>query len=497
MCNQSGFRLGAGKETEGGTKSCFDEPAAIYPMTIELIGVIALTLGIVSIFCPPAFIVNLFLYSILLGASAASILEALGGASLQPAHLLLGFLVFRLLRDNVIVRNIIHGFAFGRPGFWLLLTTIYCTATAYILPRLFAGQTLVVPARAESAYVIALAPSMTNLTQSIYFIGDFVCFVVLSGYATSLEGRKVLGNAALRFAALNLIFAVLDLVTYFTNTTELLSFIRNGTYGLLSDTEVAGFKRIVGSFTEASSFGSMTLGCFAFTGKLWLRGIRPRLTSILTFLSFAALIFSTSTTAYVGLFAFLAFSYLENLPRILHRSITSQMAIFIFVIPVIAAIVVIAIGFSDTYSIYLRDLLDTFVLKKMTTDSGMERSSWNRQAMENFFDTFGFGTGNGSLRTSSFPIAVLANLGIVGAVLFGLFFLTVFFSFRKRRPIDGLDDAYRQAAKSACFAWLITATVSGALVDLGLAFFALAALACSRPADVQRQEEMKLSDVAF
>jgi hypothetical protein len=466
-------------------------------MTIELIGVITLALGIASVFCPPPFIVNVFLYSILLGAAAASILEALGGASLPPAHLLLGFLTVRLLSDKIILRNIEGGFAFGRPGFWLLLTVIYSVATAVIFPRLFAGQTVVVPVRAESAYVIALAPSTANLTQSIYFIGDFVCFTVLSGYAASPEGRRVLGNAALSFAALNLVFAALDLTTYFTGTTELLSFIRNGTYGLLNDTEVAGFKRIVGSFTEASSFGGMTLGCFAFTGRLWLLGIRPRLTSILTSLAFAALIFSTSTTAYVGLSVFLAFSYLEMFSRLLRGPITSQMAIFIFVIPVVAAIIVLAILFSDAYSEYLRSLLDTFVLKKMSTDSGIERSSWNRQAMQNFFDTFGFGAGNGSLRSSSFPVAVLANLGMVGAVLFGLFLVMVFFSSGKGRAVDRLDDAYRQAAKSACFAWLITATVSGALVDLGLVFFAFAALACYEPADVQRQEQTKLSEATF
>jgi len=49
--------------------------------------------------------------------------------------------------------------------------------------------------------------------------------------------------------------------------------------------------------------------------------------------------------------------------------------------------------------------------------------------------------------------------------------------------MDQPDDAYRQAAKSACFALLIVATVSGALVDLGLPFFIFAALACSRPVE--------------
>jgi hypothetical protein len=461
-------------------------------MTIELIGIVALALGLASIYRPASFIVNVFLYSTLLGAAAASVLEALGGTSLPPAHLLLGFLTLRLVRDKAIASNILNGFAFGRPGFWLLLTMIYCTATAYIMPRLFAGQTVVVPVRAESAYTIPLAPAMTNLTQSIYFIGDFVCFVMIYGYASSLEARKSFGAVAVRFAALNLIFAAIDLGTYFTGTSELLSFIRNGTYGLLNDTEVAGFKRIVGSFTEAASFGGMTLGCFAFTSRLWLLGVRPRFTAMLTFLAFSALVFSTSTTAYVGLAVFLAVTYVEMLVRVLYRPLTPQMAFLVLGVPLIGAIIVLSVAFSDTYSVYARDLLDTFLFNKMQTDSGVERSLWNRLAMQNFFDTYGFGTGNGGMRSSSFPIAVLANLGVLGAILFSLFFVTVFASSPKGGQTDTLDDAYRKAAKSACFAWLITATISGALVDLGLAFFAFAALASAGAAQVRLREPIKL-----
>jgi hypothetical protein len=466
-------------------------------MTIELIGIIALALGFASMYRPPSFIVNVFLCSTLLGAAAASILEALGGTSLPPAHLLLGFLTLRFLRDKAISKNILNGFAFGRPGFWLFLTTIYCTVTAYIMPRLFAGQTVVVPVRAESAYTVPLAPAMTNLTQSIYFIGDFVCFVMIYGYVSSLEARKSFGAIAVRFAALNLIFAAIDLGTYFTGTSDLLAFIRNGTYGLLNDTEVAGFKRIVGSFTEAASFGGMTLGCFAFTSRLWLLGIRTRFTGILTFLAFSALVFSTSTTAYVGLAVFLAITYLEILLRIFFRPFTPQMAMLVFGVPLIGAILVLSIAFSDTYSVYLGSLLDTFLFNKMQTDSGVERSLWNRLAMQNFFDTYGFGTGNGGLRSSSFPIAVLANLGFIGAILFSLFFVTVFLSSGKDRADDPLDDAYRKAAKSACFAWLITATVSGALVDLGLSFFAFAALASAGAAQVRAQEPLKLRTPSF
>lgn len=47
-------------------------------------------------------------------------------------------------------------------------------------------------------------------------------------------------------------------------------------------------------------------------------------------------------------------------------------------------------------------------------------------------------------------------------------------------PIQRNAALNAEAAKYACLGWLVAATVSGALVDLGLPFFAFAALACSR-----------------
>ena len=204
------------------------------------------------------FIVYFFFCSTLLGSAAALVLDSLGGTNISPSHLQLGFLTCKLVHDERVARGIAREVSVGRPGFWLLLTVVYSIIGAFYLPRLLAGQTMTYAVRAQGAFVIPLAPAMSNLTQSIYFTADFVCFIVLSGYASTTDGRKVLGGAALACATLNLVFAALDLMTYFTNTTELFSFIRNANYALLNDTEVAGLKRIVGSFTEASSFGAAT-----------------------------------------------------------------------------------------------------------------------------------------------------------------------------------------------------------------------------------------------
>src|SRR4029077_16120721 len=156
-------------------------------MTVELIGIIALLIGIVSIFCEPAFIVRVFFCSTLLGSAAAFTLPALGGTNIQPAHLLLGFLAFKLVGSGD-PKRLTAGFAIGRPGFWLMLTLIWSLISAYFLPRIFEGETFVFPAR-STGYTLPLEPGTSNLTQSIYLIGDFVCFMLLYAYASTRAGR--------------------------------------------------------------------------------------------------------------------------------------------------------------------------------------------------------------------------------------------------------------------------------------------------------------------
>jgi hypothetical protein len=449
-------------------------------MTVEVIGIVAVLFGLWGIYREPSFVVYVFVCSTLLGAAAGIIVESIGGVSISPAHLMLGFMSYRLLRVPEIAREAVNSISLGRAGFWLVLTVLFSIASAYLMPRLFAGQTLVFPVRATNAYSELLQPVTSNLTQSVYFVGNLVCFVIVSGVAASRSGKRILLNAALCGAILNLIFAALDLLTYFTNTAELLSIIRNSTYVIFADDQAAGLKRIIGSFTESSSFGSMTLGYFAFTLRLWMMGVYPRLTLVVSILSLLALLFATSTTAYVGLALYLAILYCELLFRLMSGRGTSQMRILVFVTPILMLTIVIAIALNDTSWAYFKGLLDMFVFNKLNTASGEERSSWNRQAIQSFVDTYGFGVGNGSGRASSFPLAVLSCLGLSGTLLFGRFMIGVFFSGEKKESLDPLGHVTRLAARSACLAWLIASTISNPLIDLGLSFYLFAAVACSR-----------------
>ncbi len=451
-------------------------------MTIEIIGIVTLAVAFIGMFCAPSFIVTAFFFTTLLGSAAAFILESVGGLNISPAHFLLGILALKLFIDKTVSPRIIRAIAPGRPGFWLLLAVVYGLLSAYFMPRIFAGQTSVFPVHISlNTVTLPLEPTMSNLTQSIYFIADFLTFGLIYGYGESPSGYKVIGNAALACVVLNLLFAVLDLVTYSTGTSELLAFIRNANYSVMAEAEISGFKRIVGSFIEASMFASATLGYFAFTFRLWLLGVRPLLTSSLSFLSLTALIFATSTTGYVGLVGFMLFVYIQTGLRAALRPLTPQMLGFMVGGPFVVLLIVIAIALNDDSSRYVQSLLDTIILGKMSTSSGLERSAWNEQAMVNFFDTFGFGVGLGSLRASSFPLVLLASFGLVGTSIFGLFFINLLFSRPTKQPAFSMEEATRQAAKSACIAWLITQAVAGALTDLGVSFYAFAALACVQP----------------
>lgn len=459
-------------------------------MSIEVIGIVAVLIGLVALYCDQSFIIYVFVCSTLLGSAAALVLDSFGGASIPPASLLLVFVVFRLMRDPSVFRGSLQAIGFGRPGFWLVVTVTISVASAFLLPRLFAGEVFVFPARPQSPYPELLWPANSNLTQSVYFVGDLVCFVLVSGFASRGSGTRVLLNAALIAAILNLTFAALDVLTYSTNTAELLSFIRNAKYVIFTDDQVAGFKRIIGSFPEASTFGGNTLGYFALALRLWLLRIYPRLTFTVMLLSLLAMLLATSTTAYVGLGIYLAFLYCEILFRSLSRPLTPQMQVFIWGTPLLLMIIILFVAVTDAGWAYFKGLADLFVFDKLNSASGEERSAFNRLAIQNFFDTYGFGVGNGSVRASSFLVAVIANLGILGAVPFAIFMMNMFLGGGKEDTLDPLSYPIRAAAKSMCLAWLIAASISSSQVDLGLVFYTFAALACANrsPVFVERRD---------
>jgi len=454
-------------------------------MDVQTIGFVAIVLGAMSWFLRADVGIYVFVVATIFAAAAAIFLTGLGGVGITPAHLMLGFLMVRAAIDRNQLGLVGRAMSYPNAGFWLLLTVIYGTISAAFFPRLFAGSTDVFAiARTEvgpGLVSIPLAPTSGNITQTLYFIGELVCFSLFYSYSSNWRTLAAVVKAIIACAIVNLLFAGLDLLTYATHTEPLLSVVRNAGYRMLNDTAIGGFKRIVGSFPEASAFGSVTLGLFAFCLRLWLRVIYPRVTGPVALLSLIALVFSTSSTAYVGAAALLGLFYLRSFGHVLIRPGTSSTWIFVAGMPVALSLLIIALALDTPAWSLITDMVQNGVLSKLSSDSGVERTAWNDQALTNFFDTDGFGTGIGGARASSFPIAVLANIGVIGALGYGVFILIVLVR-RDGRWTDWFGASVQSAARWACIAELIAGAISGTLIDLGLQFFLFAGLASARPA---------------
>ncbi|GJD54722.1 hypothetical protein [Methylobacterium dankookense] len=449
-------------------------------MTFEWIGVATLVAGLLSLIWGRRFAVTVCILATLFGAAAASVLTALGGSGLPPAYVLLGFLVLVSLRRDswpYLLRSI----RWPQPGLWLVLTAAYACLASVFMPRIFAGATYVFTiARTDAGtglLLTPLGPVSGNLTQTIYFVGDAVCFAVFAAFARDRAGKRWMTEALIAAGCLNLIFALLDYATFFTGTADALAFMRNAPYRMLDTAEVIGFKRLVGSFPEASAFASMTLALFAFTFSLWLSGFRTRITGPLAGLLCAALVLSTSTTAYAGLVAYLGLVFAASLLRLVTGRATVPRLGFLVIGPLLGILVVCAVLLNDALTTSITDILQQLIFSKGNSSSAMERGSWNSQALVNFFDSYGLGVGVGSARASNVVIAVLANIGIPGALTYAAFLVACLLA--PRTEPDPEMRVIREAAASSCLSLFIAGCMAGTTIDLGLLFFICAALAAT------------------
>ena len=226
-----------------------------------------------------------------------------------------------------------------------------------------------------------------NVTQTIYFIADVFCFLLFYAYSSRPVELKVIVQAIIACAAVNLAFAALDLITFWTGTADVLGFVRNASYRMLDDVEVSGMKRIVGSFAEASAFAYGTLGLFAFCTSLWLSGVYPRVTGVLASASLCALLFATSSAGYAGTAGFLIALYVTSAARAVVRPAPRATMAFVVGMPALVLAITVGVRLNDSAWAMVDDLVNKTIVNKLSSDSGLERTAWNEQAMKNFAET--------------------------------------------------------------------------------------------------------------
>lgn len=418
------------------------------------------------------------------GATSAVTLTFLGGSSPLIYTMFEALLVAAVAARRRIWLDLGSVFGGIRTTWILASLMVYAIIGAWLFPRFFAGQTVVfVQSKIRGTVVEAsLAPVSGNISQTGYFILGGLTTIALCILLLLHEERiSQIRRGFFLWCSLLAGMGVVDFVGKNAGIGDMLALIRTANYAIISNAYEAGFARITGPFSEASSFASASLACLAFSYTYWRR-TKSRLSLWLSVILLFLTILSTSSTAYVGL-ALLCIPVMLSMSTSVLRGKIERQEILIVLLMVVGVVGMMGI------SLYRADALDPFVrlinstiINKADSASGHERTYWNVKSLQSFIDTGGLGVGFGSSRASSWPIAVLSQLGLFGSLMMAILLGVLI------RGLRGVQDwvapetaAVVISVRSASFAGIIANSVSGGSADPGVLFFiAIAVVSATR-----------------
>ncbi len=443
-------------------------------MALSIAGLLVCCAIMVMALRSSAPIVVALIMSLAFGATAIVSLPALGGSS----PMIYVVFVFALLGSVVLRRDLNRDLTTlfsQQPAAWLLVILgLYAVFGSYLLPRIFAGETTAfIPEQSGGGIVeVPLVPVNGNITQTLYLLLGILSSIALG--VLLLERKLFIGirQGFLACATLHVVMGFMDLFGKLVGVGDVLAPIRTASYAMLTDAGVAGFWRIAGAYSEASAFGSATVVLLAFTFSYW-RGTRDRLALALTLSLVALLVLSTSSTAYVA-GAILLLCVMGSVANSAFRDRLSTQDVVLLGASIAMLSLMLGIVLYDEKVLDpISRLFDAMVLNKAYSASGQERAYWNYQSLMSLYDTVGLGMGLGSSRASSWLIAVVSQLGIVGSLMIGLLLLAIVRADRFNRSVaaDREIRAIALSVRSACLAGVLTSSLSGGNADPGMFFF--------------------------
>ncbi|TPL79599.1 hypothetical protein FJ950_27595 [Mesorhizobium sp. B2-3-14] len=422
--------------------------------------------------------------SLAFGSTALMTLSSLGGSSpliytFFGALLLMGVAARRRIWQDL-------GDVFGkiRPVWVLIGLMFYAAAGAWLFPRLFAGQTSAfVQSTTRHGVVVeaSLGPVSSNISQTGYFILGGLTAIALCVLLLNKDRTDEIRRGFFVWCVLHVTMGLLDLAGKFAGAGDLLLVIRTASYAMLTDQIQSGFFRLAGAYSEASAFGGASLACLSFCYVYW-RKTGSRLASWLSAAMLLLLLLSTSSTAYVGLAALslpVAFSLARSF---LAGRVTADEILIVALLTIGVCAVMAIIVYDERILDPVIDLIDSTIISKGSTDSGHERTYWNVKSLQSFADTSGLGVGFGSSRASSWPIAVVSQLGFVGSLMMATLLGVLIRGLGGLRPyVDRETDAVVSSVRACALAGIVAASISGGSADPGIVFFiALAVVASAR-----------------
>lgn len=451
-------------------------------MEISLIGILACGALLLLGYCMGAPLLGALFASLPFGSTAIVILPALGGSS----PLIFVVFVVALLGTIALQRGFLDDLAglFRRtPAAQVAVAlAVYAIVSAYLFPRLFAGTTsahIII----EGAVVEApLGPVSGNITQTLYLTVGVFLFLGLCLMLQKKEYWRTVERGFFAFAIIHAAFGTLDILSKIAGVGDIFEPLRNASYGMLTEVMHGSFWRIVGAYPEASTFAGFTLPALAFTFMHW-RQTGSRLAFSLALVLLLLLVFSTSSTAYASLgVIFAMFATSAAWAGLVGRPRIRDVVVFGLAWIGLAAGLIAYLANESLFEPFLV-LIDDTLFNKAATASGIERAYWNAVGIQGFLDTYGIGVGMGSSRASSWIVAVLSQLGTIGALLFLALLSEFARGFGSATSWRGEEDmvVVAQSARAAVIAWMVPACIASGSADPGAIFFiGLAAVVACR-----------------
>jgi hypothetical protein len=429
-------------------------PTIFLPIIMAIFAVIMMTRNKIS------GVFYLLVLSLVLGGTAIVQLPMLGGASVLVSHFVLFLTIlvgFALLpQADIADAARIHWLAFVIAAYALLI--------GFFGPRLFAYGLEVFPMRMEGPGKVPLGPSSSNITHTLYFCGTLFLAVMVSALFRSRLQFEHLRNAVLALGAVHAVMGVIDFVAGTVGMTGLFDFFRNGQYAMVEQS-VSGMKRAAGTFPEPAAYAALAVPLLVFCSELWLlRG--DRLGGLVALMVLVGITLSTSSAGLLGIAAYVALLVVRVItsshrPALFFR-LLGMLSLFGSLTVIAGLLMVLSPDVFGNFD----DAMGAVTLNKVGSDSANERSMWAMHGIELFLESYGFGVGAGSFRSSSVFTAWAGAFGLVGAILIPLYLLPVFLS-PAGRSDRGSD--VRIAGWAAIIA-LVPYAVVGVAPDPGLAF---------------------------
>jgi len=352
----------------------------------------------------------------------------------------------------------------------LSIFSIYAILTAFLLPRLFAGDVMVYSLNAAGSES-PLHPTSANFSQPVYLMISVLMLFSFAIRAKDHEFLKTYIRSILVAAVLLAVSGVMDLALNDVGLSALLAPVHNGGYNLLAGATIAGQTRVTGFMSEASVFGEAcccTLSFLMFNFSYFEQRMRVAVVLPLIFILFTLTFLSTSSTGYVGLIAILSIQALRSVMAFLfvgerHRISVRRLAILIG-----ASLLVVGVSVSVYQSqlAHYQQLLNAVLFQKTASDSYIERTSWTAAGMAAFLATHGIGVGIGSVRTSNWFVNILASTGVIGVGLIILLVLSIIWPSQKR--ISNENQRLTSGLKWCLIPVAVMISLSGTTPDPGV-----------------------------